>query len=60
MKSYFTAFSDNPTLGTEGLLFIILSIIILGFQLVIANRKAYHEALSFIMSLQVIGLLRAS
>lgn len=60
MKSFFTAFSDDPTLQTEGLLFVILSVIILGFQLVIANRKAYHEALAFIMSIQVIGLLRAS
>lgn len=28
------------------------------FQLVIANRKAYHEMLSFIMLLQVIGITR--
>jgi hypothetical protein len=33
-------------------------VLLLIFQLVIANRKGYHEMLSFIMLLQVLGISR--
>jgi hypothetical protein len=29
-------------LGAEGIVFLILSVLLLVFQLVIANRKGYH------------------
>lgn len=32
--------------------------ILLIFQLVIANRKGYHESMAFIMLLQVLGIFR--
>jgi hypothetical protein len=37
---------------------LILSQLLLIFQLVIANRKGYHEMMSFIMLLQVLGVSR--
>lgn len=59
MQSYYSVFSKDVTLGAEGMIFVILSLLLLGMQLVIANRKGYHEALAFIMTLQVLGLTRA-
>jgi hypothetical protein len=41
------------------MIFVILSLLLLTMQLIIANRKGYHEALSFIMTLQVLGITRA-
>ena len=38
-QSYFLIFGKNVTLGAEGIVFILLSIVLLIFQLVIANRK---------------------
>lgn len=38
--------------------FILLSIVLLVFQLIIVNRKGYHEMVSFIMLLQVLGISR--
>lgn len=59
MQSYYSVFSKDVTLGAEGMIFVILSLLLLGMQLVIANRKGYHEALAFIMTLQVLGITRA-
>jgi hypothetical protein len=59
MQSFYSTFSKNPALGAEGMIFVVLSVLLLGMQLVIANRKGYHEMLSFIMVLQVLGLMRA-
>jgi hypothetical protein len=42
MQSYYQTFSKNVTLGAEGMIFVILSLLLLGMQLVIANRKGYH------------------
>ena len=42
MKSYYSVFKKNVTYGAEGMIFVILSLLLLGMQLVIANRKGYH------------------
>lgn len=42
MQSYYSVFSKDVTLGAEGMIFVILSLLLLGMQLVIANRKGYH------------------
>jgi len=41
-QSVFTVFSKDIKLGAEGMIFILLSLLLLGFQLVIVNRKGYH------------------
>lgn len=41
-QSYYNAFSKNITTGAEGMVFILLSIVLLIIQLVITNRKGYH------------------
>lgn len=46
------------TLGAEGIVFLILSLLLLTFQLIITDRKGYHEMMSFIMLLQVMGITR--
>lgn len=57
-QSFYEAFSKDISSGAEGMIFILLSIILLVFQLVITNRKGYHEILAFIMVLQVLGITR--
>ena len=57
-QSYYQIFSKNVTYETEGIVFILLSVLLLIFQLVIANRKGYHEMMAFIMFLQVMGITR--
>ena len=57
-QSLYQIFGKDLTLGAEGIIFIILSILLLIFQLVIANRKGYHEMMAFIMFLQVMGISR--
>lgn len=42
MKSYYNAFKKDITYGAQGMIFVILSLLLLGMQLVIANRKGYH------------------
>lgn len=37
---------------------MLLSVLLLIFQLVITNRKGYHEMMAFIMLLQVFGISR--
>lgn len=56
--SYFAIFSKDVSLSIEGIVFILLSILLLIFQLIIANRKGYHEMMAFIMLLQVLGITR--
>ena len=41
-QSFYEAFSKSITMGIEGIVFILLSMVLLIFQLVIANRKGYH------------------
>ena len=41
-KSLYEYFFKNDSYGAEGIIFILLSILLLIFQLVIANRKGYH------------------
>jgi hypothetical protein len=57
-QSYYNAFKKDITTGAEGMVFILLSLVLLVIQLVIANRKGYHEIMSFIMVLQVVGITR--
>ena len=57
-QSLYEVFSKNVTLGAEGMIFLLLSVVLLVLQLIIANRKGYHEIMSFIMFLQVMGLTR--
>ena len=57
-RSLYDYFFKNDTYGAEGMIFILLSILLLIFQLVITNRKGYHEMLSFIMLLQALGISR--
>ncbi len=42
MQSYYSVFSKDITLGAEGMIFVILSLLLLAMQLVITNRKGYH------------------
>ena len=48
----------DTKLGALGIVFIVVSLVLLAFQLVIANRKGYHEMMAFIMFIQVVGILR--
>ena len=57
-QSVFKAFSQDVRMGGEGVMLILLSLLLLIFQLMIANRKGYHEVVSFIMFIQVLGLSR--
>jgi hypothetical protein len=41
-QSLYKYFAKNDSYGAEGIIFILLSILLLIFQLVIANRKGYH------------------
>ena len=58
MESIYEAFSKSDLLAAEGIIFILMSVILLAIQVIIANRKGYHEMLAFVMILQVIGILR--
>ena len=57
-QSLFAAFSQDIRLGAEGIVFILLSLLLLLSQLIITNRKGYHEMVSFIMFIQVLGIAR--
>ena len=57
-QSLYEIFSKDLTLGAEGIVFVLLSLVLLVFQLVITNRKGYHEMMAFIMLIQVMGLMR--
>jgi hypothetical protein len=57
-QSLYQVFAKDITLGAEGMVFLVLSLLLLIFQLVIANRKGYHEMMAFIMFLQVMGISR--
>lgn len=59
LSSYYAVFAKNITYGAEGMVFILLSVLLIIIQLVIANRKGYHEIMSFIMALQIVGLIRS-
>ena len=58
IQSVYEQLNKNDLLASEGIIFILLTLILLIIQLIIANRKGYHEILSFIMVLQVIGFIR--
>jgi hypothetical protein len=58
MSSYYNSLTKNIGYGAEGMIFVILSVLLLIIVLVIANRKTYHEVMSFIMTIQVLGLSR--
>ena len=57
-SSVYENFGKNITYGAEGMVFLCIAVVLLVIQLVITNRKAYHEMLSFVMLLQIIGLIR--
>ena len=40
--SLYEYFYKNDNLGAEGIIFILLSLLLLTFQLIITNRKGYH------------------
>ncbi len=58
MKSYYSFYQKNRLLFTEGYFFCVVIFSLLIVTLATLHRRAHNEIMSFIMTIQCIGLIR--